>query len=126
MDENLQDKTVLIAEDTDLIRTLVKIALRPLGCTVVEAVDGREALLLAVELEPDLILLDVVMPHMDGFSVLEKMRGENICPNCLIVMLTTAATQADQDHGKESGADGYIVKPFGKDELRETVMNLLS
>lgn len=125
MEGKLQDKTVLIAEDNDLIRTLVKVALRPLGCTVVEAVDGKEAIRLVVEHEPDLILLDVVMPNMDGFSVLEMIRGENICPDCLIVMLTTAATQADLDHGKESGANGYIVKPFDKDELRETVAKLL-
>lgn len=123
---NLQDKTVLIAEDTQLIRSLIQATLRPLGCKTVEAVDGDEAIRLVRDLTPDLILLDVVMPGKDGFTVLEILRDENVCPDCAIVMLTTAATQADLDHGKESGADGYIVKPFDKDDLRDTVVRLLS
>ena len=122
----MQDKTVLIAEDSELIRTLIKATLRPLGCTVVEAKDGDEAVRLVAEIDPDLVLLDVVMPGKDGFTVLETLREEAICPDCAIVMLTTAATQADLDHGKDAGADGYIVKPFDKDELRDTVSRLLA
>ena len=117
----MQDKTVLVAEDSLLIRTLIVAALKPLECQVVEAEDGEEAIRLARELKPDLVLLDVVMPRVDGFSVLDILRSDEGCNECAIVMLTTAATDADKEHGAEAGADGYVVKPFDKDELRDEV-----
>jgi twitching motility two-component system response regulator PilG len=113
-------RTVLVAEDSQLIRTLILAALKPLECDVVEAEDGEKAIRLAREVKPDLVLLDVVMPRVDGFSVLDILRGEDGC-DCAIVMLTTAATEADKEHGASAGADGYIVKPFDKDELRDEV-----
>ena len=121
----MRDKTVLVADDNEFIRTLVKAALRPLGCEIVEARDGGEALELATSVDPDAILLDVVMPQMNGFEVLEKLRSERYGISCPIAMLTTAATQADLDHGADAGANAYIVKPFEKDELRETVRRML-
>ena len=122
----MQDKTVLIAEDSDLIRKLVVAALRPIECTVVEACDGDEAITIANEVKPDLILLDVVMPNVDGFSVLDTLRNSGSCRDCNIVMLTTAGSEADIERGRQAGADGHIVKPFDKDELRDTVRTLLA
>jgi CheY-like chemotaxis protein len=122
----MQDKTVLVAEDSNMIRRLVVAALAPLECTVIEARDGNEAVALAVEHVPDLILLDVVMPGMDGFSVLETLRDSSGCGDCAIVMLTTAASQQDHQRAEQAGADGYIVKPFEKDELRDTVKAMLA
>jgi CheY-like chemotaxis protein len=121
----MQDKTVLVAEDSQLIRALVVAALKPLECTVVEAENGEEAIRLARELKPDVVLLDVVMPKVDGYSVLEALRGDSGCDGCAIIMLTTAASQADLEHSKESGADGHIVKPFDKDDLRAEVTQYL-
>jgi two-component system response regulator AdeR len=122
----LHDKTILVAEDSDMIRRLVVAALAPLECTVIEARDGDEAVALATAHLPDLILLDVVMPGMDGFSVLETLRDGGHCPDCAVVMLTTAASQQDHERAEQAGADGYIVKPFEKDELRGTVKAMLS
>jgi CheY-like chemotaxis protein len=121
----MQDKTVLIAEDSDLIRKLVIAALRPIECKVVEARDGDEAITVANEVQPDLILLDVVMPAVDGFSVLDTLRNSGNCRDCRIVMLTTAGSQADIERGRTAGADGHIVKPFDKEELRDTVRRML-
>ncbi len=124
MGRTSQNRTILLVEDNELIRALVKVSLRPLGCEIVEAADGDEALRILTEIDPDMILLDVVMPGMDGFAVLETVRSRGMC-ECPIIMLTTAARQADIEHGKDSGADGYIVKPFDKDDLRDTVRRLL-
>jgi CheY-like chemotaxis protein len=121
----LDGTTILIADDNSFIRTLVRAALRPLGCDVVEATDGEEAVRAAHEHDPAIILLDVVMPNLDGFGALEALRSAEHGFTGPIVMLTTAATKADFDHGEQSGADAYIVKPFEKDELRDTVQRLL-
>jgi len=117
--------TILVAEDNAFIRTLVKAALGPLGCEIVEAVDGEDALSAVSQHNPDIILLDVVMPKLNGFDVLEILRGDKYGLTCPIVMLTTSASQADMEHGARSGATAYLVKPFDKDELRDTVASLL-
>jgi len=121
----MQEKTVLVAEDSDVIRRLVVAALAPLGCRVVQACDGDEAIVLANEIKPDLVLLDVVMPNVDGWSVLDTLRNSGDCRDCAIVMLTTASTPGDLERGEKGGANGHIVKPFDKTELREIVSGLL-
>jgi DNA-binding response OmpR family regulator len=114
-------KTILIADDNQQIRMLVRAALRSCECTIIEAVDGEEALDMAVECKPDLILLDVMMPKLDGFEVLHFLRRREGLEGCRVVMLTTATATADRQRGQEEGADGYMVKPFEAAELRETV-----
>lgn len=115
--------TVLIADDNQFIRTLVKAALRPLGCEIIEACDGLEAIENAIERPPDLILLDVVMPQLDGFEVLHLLRKRPETAECLIAMLTTADTPADHALGRE--ADDYIIKPFDNASLRAHVAAML-
>ncbi|MDH4140111.1 MAG: response regulator [Coriobacteriia bacterium] len=118
-------KKILIADDNTFIRTLVKAALKPLGCEMIEAVDGEEAVRAAEEHDPDLILLDVVMPKMNGFEALEAIRAQRPASHLPIVMLTTAATEADVRRGRDAGANDHIVKPFEKTALRDTVAGLL-
>lgn len=121
----MSDKTVLVADDNRLIRMLVKTALNPLDVEVIEAEDGDRAVEAAVALKPDLILLDVIMPGRNGFEVLEALRADAACTGCRVVMLTTAGSAGDLEHGRLSGADDYIVKPFEAKELRNTVAGLL-
>ena len=121
----MQDKTVLVADDNEFIRVLVRAALKPLGCSVIEAEDGEVALQMVEGTTPDAILLDVVMPRMNGFQVLEELRSGPKAVDCPIAMLTTAASESDIAHGVDAGADAYIVKPFDKDELRQTVREML-
>ncbi|MDP2183594.1 MAG: response regulator [Actinomycetota bacterium] len=118
-------KRILIADDNRFIRTLVRAALSSLGHEIIEAVDGQEACDLAFSCEPNLIILDVVMPHMSGFEVLERIRTTDGAPTCPIAMLTTAATPGDHKHADEFGAEGYITKPFDNAELRQKVTELL-
>lgn len=121
----MPDKTVLVADDNRLIRMLVTTALRPLDINVVEVEDGEQALAAVRSDKPDLLLLDVVMPNMDGFSVLEQIHSMPEADRCPVVMLTTASQQADIDHAVVDGAAGYIVKPFETSDLRNTVAGLL-
>jgi len=118
-------KRVLVVDDNRLLRVLIAAALKPLGCEIVEAVDGGEAVKLALECDPDLILLDVVMPVACGFDVLTTLRENPDGPDCPIVMLTTSASDSDIDKALTHGANAYVVKPFEHAELRSTVARLL-
>lgn len=118
-------KRILIADDNRFIRILVKAALSQLGHEVIEATDGQEAYDLALTSEPDLILLDVVMPRMSGFDVLERIRTTEGAPTCPIAMLTTAMTEADHKRADQFGAEGYVTKPFDNADLRQVVTELL-
>ncbi len=118
-------KRVLVVDDNRLIRALVAAALKPLDCEIVEASDGAEGIAKAMECDPDLILLDVVMPLASGFQVLSTLRDDPAGPECPIVMLTTSSTDRDIDNALDHGADAYVVKPFEHTELRATVARLL-
>jgi len=118
-------KRILVVDDNRLIRVLISAALKPLDCEIIEATDGGEAVTAAMECDPDLILLDVVMPVASGFEVLAELREAPDGPKCPIVMLTTAASDGDIDTALDHGANAYVVKPFDHTELRHTVARLL-
>lgn len=118
-------KRVLVVDDNRLIRVLIQASLKSLDLDIVEATDGEEGMAAAFECRPDLILLDVVMPRMNGFEVLTKLREDPAAPSCPIAMLTTAASENDHVEARLHGADAYIIKPFDHNELRDTVADLL-
>ncbi len=119
-------KRILIADDNKQIRMLVSATLRAGGYELIEAADGAEALEMAVSERPDLVLLDVMMPNLDGFEVLHFLRKRPECAGCKVVMLTTAASMADMQRGAKEGADGYVVKPFQPADLKSVVANVLA
>ena len=119
-------KKILIVEDNEQIRMLVRAALRPCECEIVESCDGEDAIEVAVAERPDLVLLDVMMPKMDGFEVLHFLRSHPETRECRVLMLTAATATADRETAERGGADGYVVKPFEPAVLRETVMRHLS
>lgn len=119
-------KKILIADDNRQIRMLVTAALRASGYDLVEVEDGEAAVETAVAQRPDLILLDVTMPKLDGFEVLHFLRKRPETESCRIVMLTTAAQEKDIERGRLEGADDYITKPFEPALLRHTVQRFLS
>lgn len=118
-------RTILIADDNQQIRLLVKAALRSLGHELIEATDGEEALKTALERVPDLVLLDVTMPKLDGWEVLRFMRRRPETADVPVMMLTTAAQVWDIKHGEELGCNDYLTKPFEPKELREHVQRML-
>ncbi len=107
-------KTILIVDDKLNVRIFLKDLLGEQGFRVVTASNGREALFVARHEKPDLILLDIMMPEMDGYEFIQHYRKEGDTP---IILLTAVLEESDKVLGLELGADDYITKPFGPREL---------
>ena len=107
-------KKVLVIEDDVTITDLLEIHLTDMDCEVTKAHNGLDGLKLALETEPDLIVLDISMPGMDGLEVCQKVRAQKNTP---IIMLTAKSEEIDRVIGLEVGADDYITKPFSMDVL---------
>jgi DNA-binding response OmpR family regulator len=116
---------VLAADDDEDILGLVEFRLGLAGYEVLLARDGEEALALAVEQIPDLAVLDVMMPKLDGFELTRRLRGEEATSRMPIILLTARAQDADVRQGFAAGADDYIRKPFSPDELHARVQAIL-
>lgn len=111
---NDSKKKILVVEDEKSISDIIKYNLEKEGFGVVTAYDGEEALSQVKAEDPDLILLDVMLPKLDGFSVCKQVRETNTVP---IIMLTAKEEEVDKVLGLELGADDYMTKPFGMREL---------
>jgi DNA-binding response OmpR family regulator len=116
---------VLVADDDDDIRSLVAFRLERSGYRVLVARDGEEALALAVKHTPDLAVIDVMMPKIDGYEVTRRLRKEDATRAMPVILLTSRAQEADVARGFEAGADDYIRKPFSPQELRARVQAIL-
>jgi len=114
--------TIVVAEDERDLNTLVRRHLEDEGHRVVQAYDGAEAVLAVQRERPDLLVLDWMMPKLDGLEVCRRVRRESIVP---ILMLTARSEEIDRVLGLEVGADDYLVKPFGIRELLARVHALL-
>jgi DNA-binding response OmpR family regulator len=114
--------TVLVVDDDADIRRLVRALLEKEGATVHEAADGRQALREFHARDPDLVVLDVQMPELDGWTVLERIRDLADVP---VLMLTARGQESDRVRGLQAGADDYLVKPFGRQEFTARVQALL-
>lgn len=121
----MAQRLILTADDNGQIRMLVKAALRSLGHELIEAVDGEQALELAIARRPDLVLLDVTMPKLDGWEVLYFMRQRPETVDVPVMMLTTAAQKMDLERGAELGCNDYLTKPFSPGDLRDHVERML-
>jgi diguanylate cyclase (GGDEF)-like protein len=118
-------ETILVVDDDPDIARFVEVNLRSAGYDVAVAGDGEEALERAGEIRPDLVLLDVMMPRIDGFEVAQRLRKNPQTANTSIIMLTAKALSADKVTGLQSGADDYIIKPFDPIELLARVKGTL-
>jgi DNA-binding response OmpR family regulator len=116
---------VLVADDDADILALVAFRLERSGYEVLLATDGEEALRLAVEESPDLAVLDVMMPKMDGYEVTRRIRDNEPTSRLPVILLTARAQQSDVDQGMLAGADDYVKKPFSPQELRARVQAVL-
>ncbi|HVM18257.1 MAG TPA: response regulator transcription factor [Gaiellaceae bacterium] len=114
--------TVLVVDDEADIRGLVRQLLLRAGHEVAEAADGREALRAFHERRPDVVILDVAMPELDGWETLERIRDVSEAP---VLMLTARVADVDKVRGLRAGADDYLTKPFGREELLARVEALL-
>ncbi len=115
-------KTVLVVDDEERLTALVKTYLEQAGFRAVTACNGREALFVARQEKPDLIILDVMMPEMDGLEFIRQHRKERETP---IILLTAKVEDTDKLVGLEMGADDYVTKPFSPRELIARVRTVL-
>jgi diguanylate cyclase (GGDEF)-like protein len=120
----VSERVLVVDDDPDIAR-FIEVNLRTHGFEVHLASDGVEALERAQELRPDLVLVDVMMPRMDGFQVVDRLRSDPRTSSVSIIMLTAKALTADKVLGITTGADDYIIKPFDPVELVARVKGTL-
>ncbi len=117
--------TILVADDEPNVRDVIRLMLAEEGHRLVFAENGAEAFEKAYELVPDLILLDVMMPKMDGYEVCRKLRSEPTVAQVPIIMITALGDTASRIRGINSGADDFISKPFDFAELTAKIRNII-
>jgi two-component system response regulator MtrA len=117
---------LLIADDDEDILMLVQLRLSRSGYEVVVARDGEEALQLAREKQPDLVVLDWMMPKASGLEVLRAMRADESVASIPVVLLTARVSESDIQEGIDAGADDYIAKPFSPQELASRIQTILA
>jgi DNA-binding response OmpR family regulator len=113
---------ILAIDDEPRYREIIRFNLEAAGYTVVSAADGEQALQAFAEQEPDLILLDLMLPGIDGFEVCSRVRERSTCP---MIMLTARGAEEDKVRGLRLGADDYVTKPFSAQELLARVEAVL-
>jgi two-component system KDP operon response regulator KdpE len=118
----MKDATILVVDDEPQIRRVLRTTLTAEGYTIAEARDGTEAFEKVRDIKPDLILLDMNMPGLDGLQVCREIRSASDVP---IIMLTVRSAEKDKVRALDAGADDYVVKPFGIQELLARVRALL-
>ncbi len=119
--ENHKEK-ILVVDDESSIRRILETRLSMIGYTVITAADGEEALAVYKKELPSLIILDIMMPKLDGYGVCQEIRKDSDIP---IIMLTALSDVADRITGLELGADDYVVKPFSPKELEARIKAIL-
>jgi DNA-binding response OmpR family regulator len=118
-------KLILAADDEEDIRELVAFRLERAGYEVITAADGQEALDLALDRTPDLVILDYRMPRLTGIEVTRRLRAESKTARVPIVLLTASVQEHSVAEGFEAGADDYIKKPFSPQELTARIQAIL-
>jgi DNA-binding response OmpR family regulator len=118
-------KKILIADDNDHIRELVATTIGTGQYELFEASNGEEALATAKQVKPEILLLDIGMPRMDGFDVCRELKSDPETASIHIIMLTAYGQEKDREKGKAAGADDYFVKPFSPTELLDKITEVL-
>ena len=118
-------RTALIVDDSVTIRQMVSFTLKQAGFTVVEAVDGQDALDRLESQRPDLVITDLNMPRVDGINFIRRLRGRPATRHTPVLMLTTESQESKRQEGRAAGATGWIVKPFHPDKLLQVIGKVL-
>ncbi len=119
-------KVILVVEDDPKSLKLIRDLLKVSGYKTIEATDGKQGVELAKSKKPDLILMDVQMPVMDGLEATRILKADAVTRNIPILALTSYAMKGDEDRILEAGCDGYLAKPFDIQELLQEVAKYLS
>ena len=119
-------KVILIVEDDPKSLTLTKDLLKVSGYTTIQATDGKQGVELAKAAKPDLILMDIMMPKMDGYTACQDIKADQATRSIPVVMLTSVGYELNKKLAKQVGADGYVTKPLGRQELIDAISPLLA
>ena len=117
--------TILVVDDSEVVRKLVQYQLSDAGYTVLMAADGATGLKMVKDNKPDLVILDVQMPEMDGYEACRRLRQIHGLSHTPVIMVTSLSNIASMQAGFEAGADDYITKPFKPAELQMRVNAIL-
>lgn len=118
-------KTVLVVDDSTAQREMIKELLQASGMTVNVAMDGEQAVAVALEIIPDIVVLDVVMPKMNGYEVCRKLKSNPKTQDVPVILCSSKSEAFDKHWGMRQGADAYVCKPFEPVELLSTIKQLL-
>ena len=122
----LPPQKILVIDDEDDYRAMIKVTLKMIGYDVIEASNGLDGLAAARMHHPDLVLCDIKMPEMDGYTLLGRLKEDPACAAIPFVFLTGNAAKSDRRQGMQLGADDYLTKPFTSDELITAIMTRLA
>lgn len=117
-------KILIVDDEPDMVEN-TRLFLDHKGHEVLSAFDGEEGLRIARQERPDIILLDVMMPKINGYQVCRELKGDAETKSIPIIMLTAKAQESDKSWGKEVGADNYVTKPFEMNDLIQKIEDLL-
>lgn len=123
---NNSSKKILIVDDEAHIREIIRFRLQIDGYQTIEAKNGHEAVEQIAKHKPDLVILDIMMPDMDGWEVCKFARSQSEFQSIPILMLTAKIEIKDKIHGMQAGANDYLTKPFSPNELMDHIKNLLA
>jgi DNA-binding response OmpR family regulator len=124
-EQKAEPAVILVVDDEDDVRAVIVTQLTESGHEVLEAADGERAFELALERRPDLAIVDVTMPGLDGYELTRRLRDHQDTEEVPIIILTAQGGPRDVTQGFEVGADEYIRKPFSPHELRDRVQEVL-
>jgi twitching motility two-component system response regulator PilG len=117
METNFEGLKVMVVDDSKTIRRTAETLLKKVGCEVVTAIDGFDALAKIADLKPDIIFVDIMMPRLDGYQTCALIKNNSQFKSTPVIMLSSKDGLFDKAKGRIVGSDEYLTKPFGKEEL---------
>ncbi len=126
MSVNLATLKVMIVDDSNTIRRTAETILSKAGCEVVTAIDGFDSLAKIVDLVPDVIFVDIMMPRLDGYQTCALIKNNNEFKHTPVIMLSSKDGLFDKAKGRIVGADEYLTKPFSKNELLDVLERVVA
>ncbi len=123
MEDNFEGVKVMIIDDSKTIRRTAESLLKKVGCEVITAVDGFDALAKIADTHPSIIFVDIMMPRLDGYQTCALIKNNSALKQTPVIMLSSKDGLFDRAKGRIVGSDQYLTKPFSKDELLSAIRN---
>jgi twitching motility two-component system response regulator PilG len=121
MEDNFEGIKVMVIDDSKTIRRTAESLLKKVGCEVITAIDGFDALAKIADTKPSIIFVDIMMPRLDGYQTCALIKNNSALKKTPVIMLSSKDGLFDRAKGRIVGSDQYLTKPFSKDELLNTI-----